>query len=158
MAGAVPAVPISRNKDCLMSANDPFAVVPFKLPEQFRAFAEMGVFQARDGYQKFKDAAVSNNGALEAIYASATKGASDITTTVIGMAQTNTEAAFAFTQSLMGVKSLPEAFELMNAHARKQFEVLSSQTQDLATLTHKVAVEAVEPIAAGAAKVFKPGL
>lgn len=47
-----------------MSANDPFAVVPFKVPEQFRAFAEMGVFQARDGYQKFKDAAVSNNGAL----------------------------------------------------------------------------------------------
>ena len=89
---------------------------------------------------------------------SATKGASDITTTVIGMAQTNTEAVFAFTQSLMGVKSLPEAFELMNAHARKQFEVLSSQTQDLATLTHKVAVEAVEPIAAGAAKAFKPGL
>lgn len=140
-----------------MSANDPFAVVPFKLPEQFRAFAEMGVFQARDGYQKLKDAAVSNNDALEAIYASATKGASDLTTTVIGMAQTNTEAAFAFTQSLMGVKSLPEAFELMNAHARKQFEVFSTQTQDLATLTHKVAVEAVEPIAAGAARAFKPG-
>jgi hypothetical protein len=101
---------------------------------------------------------VSNNGALEAVYASATRGASDLTTTVIGMAQTNTEAAFAFTQSLMGVKSLPEVFELMNAHARKQFEVFSTQTQDLATLTHKVAVETVEPLAAGAAKAFKPGL
>lgn len=141
-----------------MSANDPFSVVPFKLPEQFRAFAEMGVFQARGGYQTLKDAAVSNNGALEAVYASATRGASDLTTTVIGMAQTNTEAAFAFTQSLMSVKSLPEVFELMNAHARKQFEVFSTQTQDLATLTHKVAVETVEPLAAGAAKAFKPGL
>lgn len=141
-----------------MSANDPFSVVPFKLPEQFRAFAEMGVFRAQGGYQTLKDAAASNNGALEAVYASAARGASDLTTTVIGMAQTNTEAAFAFTQSLMGVKSLPEAFELMNAHARKQFEVFSTQTQDLATLTHKVAVETVEPLASGAAKAFKPGL
>jgi phasin len=141
-----------------MSANDPFSVVPFKVPEQFRAFAEMGVFQAQDGYQKLKDAAVSNNGALEAMVTSATKGAGDLTSKVIGMAQTNTEAAFAFTQSLMGVKSLPEAFELMNAHARKQFDILSAQTQDLATLTHKVAAEAVEPIASGAAKAFKPGL
>lgn len=140
-----------------MSANDPFAVVPFKLPEQFRVFAEMGVFQARDGYQMFKDAAVSNNGALEAVYASATKGASDLTTTAIGMAQTNTAAAFAFTQSLMGVKSLPEAFELMNAHVRKQFEVLSTQTQDLAALTRKVATETVEPLTTSAAKAFKPG-
>lgn len=138
-----------------MSANDPFSVVPFKVPEQFRAFAEMGVFQAQGGYQKLKDAAVSNNGALEAMVTSATKGAGDLTSKVIGMAQTNTEAAFAFTQSLMGVKSLPEAFELMNAHARKQFEILSAQSQDLATLTHKVAVE---PIATGAAKAFKPGL
>jgi phasin len=141
-----------------MSANDPFSVVPFKVPEQFRAFAEMGVSQAQDSYQKLKDAAVSNNGALEAMYTSATKGAGDFTSKVIGMAQTNTEAAFAFTQSLMGVKSLPEAFELMNAHARKQFEVLSAQSQDLATLTHKVTAEAVEPIATGAAKAFKPGL
>jgi hypothetical protein len=58
----------------------------------------------------------------------------------------------------MGVKSLPEAFELMNAHARSQFEVLSAQSQNLATLTHKVAAETVEPIATGAAKAFKPGL
>ncbi len=140
-----------------MSANDPFSVVPFKVPEQFRAFAEMGVFQAQDGYQKLKDAAVSNNGALEAMVTSATKGAGDFTSKVIGMAQTNTEAAFAFTQSLMGVKSLPEAFELMNAHARKQFEVLSAQTQDLATMTQKAAAGGVEPIAAGAVKAFKPG-
>lgn len=74
------------------------------------------------------------------------------------MAQTNTEAAFAFTQSLMGVKSLPEAFELMNAHARKQFEVLTAQSQDLAAMTQKAAAAAVEPIAAGAAKAFKPGV
>lgn len=142
-----------------MSANDPFSVVtPFQVPEQVRAFAEQGVSQAREGYQRFKEAAESSNGALEAMYATATRGAGDFTTKVIDMAQTNTEAAFAFTQSLMGVKSLPEAFELMNAHARKQFEVLTAQSQDLAAMTQKAAAAAVEPITAGAAKAFKPGV
>ena len=135
-----------------MSANDPFAVVPFKVPEQLRAFTEMGMVQARDGYQKFKDAAVSNNGALEALVEQATKGAGDFTSKMIGMAQTNTEAAFAFTQSLMGVKSLPEAFELMNTHARKQFEVLTAQSQDLAAMTQKAAAAAGQPMGARAAK------
>lgn len=142
-----------------MSANDPFSfskVTPFPVPEQVRAFAEQGVSQARDGYQKLKEAAESNNGALEAIYASATKGAGDFATKVIDIAKTNTESAFAFTQSLLGARSPVEAFELVNTHARKQFEVLTAQSQDLAALTQKVAADTVEPIKASAAQVFKP--
>ena len=139
-----------------MSANDPFStVIPFQVPEQVRAFAEKGVSQARDGYQKLKEAAESNNGALEAAYTSATKGAGDITAKVIEIAKLNTETAFDFAQSLIGVKSLPEAFELMNAHARKQYEVLTSQSKDLAAIGQKVATDTVEPIKASAAKTFK---
>ena len=141
-----------------MSANDPFStVVPFQVPEQVRAFAEKGVSQARDGYQKMKEAAESNNGALEAAYTSATKGAGDFTAKVIAIAKTNTESAFDFAQSLIGVKSLPEAFELMNTHARTQYEVLTAQSKDLAEFTQKVATETVEPIKASAAKTFKIG-
>lgn len=139
-----------------MSANDPFStVVPFQVPEQVRAFAEKGVSQAREGYQKFKEAAESNNGAIEAAYTSATKGAGDFTAKVIEIAKTNTESAFDFAQALMGVKSLPEAFELVNSHARKQFETLTAQSKDLADITQKCATETVEPIKAGAAKAFK---
>lgn len=150
-----------------MSANDPFSfskatsfsnVTPFQVPEQVRAFAEQGVSQARDGYQKLKEAAESNNGALEAVYASATKGAGDFTNKVIDIAKTNTESAFDFAQSLLGVKSLPEAFELVNSHARRQFEVLTAQSKDLAALGQKVATDAVEPMKAGAANAFKTGL
>lgn len=139
-----------------MSANDPFStVVPFQVPEQVRAFAEKGVSQARDRYQKLKEAAESNNGALEASYASATKGAGDITAKVIEIAKVNTELAFDFAQSLIGVKSFPEAFELLNAHARKQYEVLTAQSKDLAAIGQKVATDTVEPIKASAAKTFK---
>jgi phasin len=139
-----------------MSASDPFStVIPFQVPEQMRAFAEKGVSQARDGYQKLKEAAETNNGALEAAYTSATKGAGDFTAKVIDIAKVNTETAFDFAQSLLGVKSLPEAFELVNAHARKQFEVLTAQSKDLAEFGQKVAAETVEPIKASAAKAFK---
>ena len=142
-----------------MSANDPFSlskVNPFQVPEQVRAFAEQGVSQARGSYQKLKEAAESNNGALEAVYASATKGAGDLAGKVIDIAKTNTESAFAFTQNLLGARSPLEALELVNAHTRKQLEVLTAQSQDLAALTQKVAADTVEPIKAGAAQVFKP--
>ena len=106
-----------------MSANDPFStVVPFQVPEQVRAFAEKGVSQAREGYQKLKEAAETNNGAMEAVYTSATKGAGDFTAKVIEIAKINTDSVFDFAQALFGVKSLPDAFELVNSHARKQFE------------------------------------
>lgn len=153
------ARPEFKHKDVSMSAHDPFSnVTPFQLPEQVRAFAEHGVSQAREGYQKLKEAAESSNGAMEAVYASATRGAGDFTAKVIDIARINTESAFDFAQSLLGVKSLPEAFELVNAHARKQFEVLTAQSHDLAALTQKVATDAVEPIKAGAAKAFKTGV
>ena len=142
-----------------MSANDPFSnVIPFQVPEQIRVMAEQGVSQARDGYQKLKEVAESGNGALGAACASATKGASDFTAKVIDIARINTETAFDFAQSLLGVKSLPEAFELVSAHARKQFEVLTAQSQDLAALTQKVASDTVEPIKTGAAQAFKTGV
>jgi hypothetical protein len=60
------------------SSTDPFSasIIPFEVPEQMRAFAEKGVSQARDSYAKFKDAAETHNGTIEAVFTSATKGAS----------------------------------------------------------------------------------
>ncbi|RTL51780.1 MAG: phasin [Bradyrhizobiaceae bacterium] len=137
-------------------STDPFStVVPFQVPEQVRSFAENGVTQAREGYQKLKAAAEANNEAIEAAYASASKGASDFTAKLVDIAKTNTASTFDFAQSLLGAKSLPEAFELMNSHARKQFETLTAQSKDLAEFGQKVATETVEPLKASASKAFK---
>jgi phasin len=135
---------------------DPFSpVIPFQVPEQVRAFAETSVNQARDGYQKFKAAAESNNEAIEAAYTSATKGCTDFTTKLVEIAKANTASTFDFAQSLMGVKTFPEAFELMNTHARKQFETLTAQSKDLAEFSQKVATDTVEPFKASASKAFQ---
>ena len=53
----------------MTGATDPFSasIIPFEVPEQVRAFAEKGVSQARENYAKFKDAAETHNGTIEAV-------------------------------------------------------------------------------------------
>jgi phasin len=141
----------------MADSSDPFStVIPFQLPEQVRAFAEKGVTQARESYSKLKDAAETHNGTIEAVFSTASKGATDYSAKLMDIVKANTSAGFDFAQNLAGAKTLPEAFELWTAHARKQVEVLTAQTKELAELTQKVATETVEPIKANASKLFKP--
>ena len=141
-----------------MANSDPFSssVIPFEVPEQMRAFAEKGVSQARDNYAKFKDVAETHNGTVEAVFSSASKGATDYSAKLVDIVKTNTNATFDFAQALIGAKTLPEALELWTSHARKQFETFSAQAKELTELSQKVATETVEPIKASAAKFYKP--
>jgi phasin len=142
----------------MTNPTDPFAasVIPFEVPEQMRAFAEKGVSQARDNYARFKDAAETHNGTIEAVFASASKGASEYSAKLMEFMKANTTAALDFAQEMLGIKSPSEAMELWTAHARKQFETLTAQAKELSELGQKVATETAEPIKTGAAKIFKP--
>jgi phasin len=141
----------------MANPSDPFSsVIPFEVPEQVRAFAEKGVSQARDSYAKFKDVAESHNGTIEAVFTTASKGASEYSAKLIEMMKANTSASLDFAQSLFGVKSPAEALELWTTHARQQFEILTANTKTLAELSQRVATETVEPIKANATKLFKP--
>ena len=139
-------------------ANDPFSssVIPFEVPEQMRAFAEKGVSQARDNYAKFKDAAETHNGTMEAVFTNYTKGASAYQAKLVEFMKANTSTSLDFAQDLFGVKTPAEALELWSSHTRKQFETLTAQAKELAELTQKVAAETVEPIKATASKYYKP--
>jgi phasin len=142
----------------MANPTDPFSssVIPFEVPEQMRAFAEKGVSQARDSYAKFKDVAESHNGTMEAVFTTASKGASEYSAKLIELMKASTSANLDFAQSLFGVKSPSEAMELWTSHARKQFETLTANAKELAELTQRVATETVEPIKANATKLFKP--
>jgi phasin len=141
-----------------MANSDPFSasVVPFEVPEQMRAFAEKGVSQARDNYAKFKDAAETHNGTIEAVFTTASKGASEFSAKLMEIMKTNTSAGLDFAQALIAVKSPTEAMELWTSHARKQFEAFTANAKELAELSQKVATETVEPIKTSASKIFKP--
>ena len=88
-----------------MANSDPFSssVIPFEVPEQMRAFAEKGVSQARDSYAKFKDVAETHNGTIEAVFTSATKGASAYSAKLMEMMKATSTANLDFAQALIGV-------------------------------------------------------
>jgi len=139
-----------------MANSDPFSstVIPFEVPEQVRAFAEKGVSQARDNYAKFKDAAESHNGTIEAVFSAYSSGAKEYSAKVMDMFKAGASANLDFAQELVGVKSPSEAIELWTSHARKQFEAFTAQTKELAELAQKVATETAEPIKASASKLM----
>ena len=132
-----------------------FEIPKVEMPAAFREFAERGVAQAKDTYEKMKAAAEEATDVLETTYSTATKGASDYGLKVIEAARVNTNAAFDFAGELITAKTLSEVIELSSAHARKQFETMSEQTKELATLLQKVATEATEPLKEGITKAGK---
>jgi phasin len=131
-----------------------FDIPKVEMPAAFREFAERGVAQAKDTYEKMKAAAEEATDVLETTYSTATKGAADYGLKVIETTRVNTNAAFDFYGELITAKSLSEVIELSSAHARKQFEALSAQTKELGALAQKVAAETAEPIKSGMNKAF----
>jgi phasin len=141
-----------------MANTDPFSasIIPFEVPEQMRAFAEKGVSQARDNYARFKDVAETNNSTIEAVFANASKGASEYSAKLMEIVKANTTSSLDFAQEIISAKTPSEALELWTSHAKKQFETFSVYSKELAELSQRVATETVEPIKTNASKLFKP--
>ncbi len=131
-----------------------FEIPKVEMPAAFREFAERGVAQAKDTYEKMKAVAEEATDVLETTYSTATKGASDYGLKMIEAARVNTNAAFDFAGELIMAKTLSEVIELSSAHARKQFEELGKQTKELSALAQKVATETAEPIKNGVNRAF----
>jgi phasin len=131
-----------------------FEMPKVEMPAAFREFAERGVAQAKDTYEKMKAAAEEATDVLETTYSTATKGASDYGLKIIEVARANTNAAFDFAGELITAKTLSEVIELSSTHARKQFETLTQQSKEFGALAQKVANETAEPIKNGMNKAF----
>ncbi|HZR77030.1 phasin [Bradyrhizobium sp.] len=131
-----------------------FDFLKMEIPTAFREIAEKGLSQAKENYEKLKVAAEEATDVLEETYASATRGGTDYGLKLIDAARANTNAAFDFFSEFITVKSLAEAVELSTAHARKQFDQVSEQGRELASIAQKVLNEASEPIKSGVSKAF----
>ena len=140
----------------MTGATDPFSasIIPFEVPEQVRAFAEKGVSQARENYAKFKDAAETHNGTVEAVFASASKGASEYTAKLMEFAKANTSASLDFAQELLGTRSPTDAFQLWTGHAKTQLETFQAQAKELFEIAQRAASASAEPIKSSASKFY----
>jgi phasin len=131
-----------------------FELPKVDVPAAFREFAEKGVAQAKEAYDKMKSAAEESTAMLEDTYATATKGVTAYNLKLLECARTNMNAAFDFATEFMAAKSMSEAVELSSAHARKQFEAMTEQGKELTSLAQKTATETAEPIKAGVTSAF----
>jgi len=132
-----------------------FEMPKMEVPAAFREFAEKGVNQAKDNWEKMRVASEEATNLIETSYAAASKGCADCGLKMIEAARANVNALFDYAGDLLKVKSASEAIELSTGHLRKQFDALSEQSKELAALAQKVATESAEPIKEGMTSVFK---
>ena len=123
-----------------------FEMPKFEVPPVFREFAERGIAQAKENYEKCKSAAEQATDVLEDTYSTASKGCASYGLKLIETTRANSDAAFDLMSEVMNAKSYSEVVELYSAYLRKQFDTLVAQTKDLSEHAQKVATETAEPI------------
>jgi len=123
-----------------------FEVPKMEVPAAFREFAEKGIAQAKENYEKMKSVAEEATTTLEDTYSTATKGCSGYGLKLIENARANSNAAFDLFGELLAAKSYSEAVELSTAYLRAQFESVTAQAKDLSEHAQKVAADTAAPI------------
>ncbi len=116
------------------------------VPQAFRAMAETGTTQAKEAFEKMSAATSEATDLLRKSYSTAVEGVQVYNDKLIEFAQANSKVAFDFAQRLLAVKSPSEFIERSTEHARKQFEILTEQTKELAALGQKVTLASAEPL------------
>jgi phasin len=132
-----------------------FDLPKMDLPEGMREFAEKGVAQTREAYEKAKATAEEATRVLEEANRAYAKALADYNRTALEAGRTNLNAAFDWALALTKATSLNEAMELSAAHMRTRFEVMGEQGKELAALAQKAANDTAEPIKSGLAEAFK---
>ena len=123
-----------------------FEVPNMEVPAAFREFAEKGIAQAKENYEKMKSAAEQATDVLEETYSAASKGYTDFGLKVIETARVNSNAAFDLCGELLTAKSYAEVVEKTTAYMRAQFDAVTAQTKELADQAQKCANDTCEPI------------
>jgi phasin len=123
-----------------------FDMPKFEVPVAFREFAEKGIAQAKENYEKVKSAAEQATDVFEDTYSTASKGCASYGVKLIETARANSDATFDLMNELLSAKSYSEVVELSSAYMRKQFDAMIVQAKELSEHAQKVATETAEPI------------
>lgn len=123
-----------------------FDVPTMEVPAAFRDFAEKGIAQAKENYEKVKSAAEQATEVLEDTYSTASKGCADHGLKLIEAARANTNAAMDLYGELLTAKSYAEVVERTTAYLRAHFDTVTAQTRDLTEHVQKVATECAGPM------------
>lgn len=117
-----------------------------KATDQFRAFAENGLEQSRQAYDKMKSHAEHAQQSLETTLETAKQAGSEISLKSISALRANTELGFAHFEALVQAKSISEILELQTAFVRKSVELAVEQARDLQATSTKATEDVIKPI------------
>jgi hypothetical protein len=109
-----------------------------------RNFAQRASTYAAEKIEKSKTVAEEATRVMEHSYTAASKGAVDFNVKLIDLVQENVNDAFNFARELQRVQTPTAFFEVSTAHARKQWEKVASQGQQLAGLAQKAVLDATQ--------------
>ncbi|MEM9106449.1 MAG: phasin [Pseudomonadota bacterium] len=133
---------------------------PSKMTESYREFAEKGLVQSKEAYDKLKIAAEDATKTVEQTLESAQSGTVELSMKAIEAVRTNADNSLTHIEALLGVKSVAELVELQTSFIRKQAETAVDQAKDIQDAARKVADKVSKPGKAAyekAAKNFKIG-
>ena len=119
-----------------------------KVPEAVRALAENNIAQARQMYERSKDALEAVLASWERSFDAASQGAAAINRKVIEITQRNINSGFEYAKGLAGAKNLAEVMELQTAYWRKQLSMLGAQAEEMRDLSSQVTTDVTAPIQA----------
>jgi phasin len=140
-----------------IKTDDVFSIASFdpsKLAESFREFAEKGAQQSKDAYAKMKAAGEEASKTLEATVQTAQAGTVEIGLKAIDALRVNAEASLSHMESLLGVKSVAELFELQTSFLRKQAELSAEQAKTIQETTKQIAEKLAKPSREAAEKAM----
>ena len=126
-----------------------------KATDQFRAFAEKGVEQSKEAYDKMKNSAEETQKVLESTFETAKAVSNDLSLKTISALRANTEAGFSHLEALLGAKSVSEVIELQTSYLRKRVEMTVEQARDIQSVSTKAVEEVGKPIKAVFEKALK---
>jgi phasin len=132
-----------------------FEMPKFEMPAAIRGLLEKTGAEAKENYEKMKIATDRTTDVLATSYSSAVKGGTDYGLKVIDITRVNASAAFDLFGKLVAIKSPSEAIEISTAHARQQFDAVSTQSKEIWALAQKVATDMIEPIKTGMSKALQ---
>ena len=107
-------------------------------PQALRDLAEKSAAQAKENLETMSAAAEEATGFLRDSFSTTVKGTQDYNTKVLEFTNANIKAAVEQATKLMSVKSPMEFFALSNDYAKRQFEVLTRQVQELGAIIQKM--------------------
>ena len=124
-------------------------------PSSVTDLLDKGLARAKDAHEKAAAILEHSTEAFEEIYSCAKRGSDEYQQKLLEIARHNANAAFDIARELAEARTLPEVFERVVTHQRKQFEAFTAQVKDLSSLTQKVVAETTEPIRSNMAEPFR---